>query len=84
MSVRAVIPSSASNFAQLRKKLKEIVPYNQPGFSIDRPMMSIVYLAGAVCGLFATNLDSRAFQSKTTRTFMYFAAMSNATRCVPT
>ena len=49
----ASIPSSANNFAQLRDKLKEIVPYNQPGFSIDHPMMSMVYLAGAVFGLFA-------------------------------
>ena len=29
------------------------MPYNQPGFSIDHPMMSMVYLAGAVFGLFA-------------------------------
>jgi membrane associated rhomboid family serine protease len=37
----------------LRQTLKQLVPRNESGFSSDHPMMGMVYVAGALLGLFA-------------------------------
>lgn len=49
---KVVIQDSGRDFAELRDLLKELVPATTPGFSADHPMMSMVYLGGALAGLF--------------------------------
>ena len=49
---KVVIPYYGRDFAELRDLLKELVPTTAPGFSADHPMMSMVYLGGALAGLF--------------------------------
>ncbi len=49
---KAVITDYDRDYAELRDLLKELVPATVPGFSADHPMMSLVYLGGALAGLF--------------------------------
>lgn len=49
---KALIPATATNYTELREMLDELVPFSQPGFSTDHPMMGMVYLAGALMGIF--------------------------------
>ncbi len=49
---KVVIQDFGRDFAELRDLLKELVPGTTPGFSADHPMMSMVYLGGALAGLF--------------------------------
>jgi hypothetical protein len=39
---KAQISAAATNYAELRELLNELVPVNQPGFSTDHPMMGMV------------------------------------------
>lgn len=50
---KALIPAGGANYAQLRQTMEDLVPATQPGFSTDHPMMGMVYLAGALAGIFA-------------------------------
>ncbi len=50
---KAVILCNGTDYLELMNKLKELVPYNQPGFATDNPMMSDVILAGAFVGIVA-------------------------------
>ena len=49
---KALIPGTATHYAQLREYLAEAVPTNPPGFAAEHPLMPFVYLAGACFGLF--------------------------------
>lgn len=49
---KVMINDYGRDFAKLRDLLKELVPSTTPGFSSDHPMMSMVYLGGALAGLF--------------------------------
>jgi hypothetical protein len=49
---KVMIHDYGRNFAELRDLLKELVPKTTPGFSADHPMMGMVYLGGALAGLF--------------------------------
>ncbi len=50
---KALIPATGDKYPELRKTLTGLVPHSQPGFSTDHPMMGMVYVAGALLGLFA-------------------------------
>lgn len=49
---KALIPKIGTGYAEFRDTIKRLVPGTQPGFSTDHPMMGMVYLAGALIGLF--------------------------------
>lgn len=49
---KAVIPESGTGYAEFRDRIRQSVPFTQPGFSTDHPMMGFVYLLGALGGLF--------------------------------
>jgi len=49
---RAFVSETGSSFAELREWLAEMVPTNQPEFSTDNPAIWLVYVLGALVGLF--------------------------------
>jgi len=49
---RAVIPMNEPASCNIKNKLLEIAPSNKAGFSADHPMMGLVYVLGALTGLF--------------------------------
>ena len=52
-SGKAWIPATAAGYTELRDTIKELVPFARPGFSTDHQMMGMVYVCGALVGLFA-------------------------------
>ncbi len=50
---KASIPSGYDGFLELRERLTSLVPRNAPRFAEDQPLMGMVYLGGACCGLLA-------------------------------
>jgi hypothetical protein len=52
-SGKALINSARPGYEELRDTIKELVPVARQGFSTDHPMMGMVYLFGALVGLFA-------------------------------
>lgn len=50
---KAVIPVAGAGYSELHEVLKQLVPHTSPGFSTDHPLIGMVYLAGALLGLFA-------------------------------
>lgn len=50
---KALVLSTASGYHCLCEYLLKAIPENQPGFATDHPMMGIVYIAGALVGMFS-------------------------------
>lgn len=49
---KALISATGLGYEELRDTVRELVPCSRPGFSTDHPMMGMVYLFGAIVGLF--------------------------------
>lgn len=49
---KALVLATASDYSRLCEYLLKAIPENQPGFATDHPMMGMVYLAGALIGMF--------------------------------
>jgi hypothetical protein len=47
-----LIPGTEPAFQELRDTIQEVVPFPRPGRSADHPMVGMVYLFGALAGLF--------------------------------
>lgn len=49
---KALMPDAGPGYGEVRDAIQELVPFTHPGFSADHPMMNMVFIMGAVIGLF--------------------------------